>query len=246
MKRWRSEVQEGTNKFLEKQNYNSVITRYTQPVIDLSKQPNDFDTEIEVVNYDTLETVLWYQEENEQKYGFLIMANAKNKGGGYLRGAQAQEESVARRTNLHTCFQQMNYPIPQFGTFHIKDLRIIRDVESNDYAFFEKPFVADCVLSAAYARPELNKGRFHQEEYEGTKLKIEGILNTFLLNNNRHIVLGAYGCGAFCNPPNDVAWIFKELLTKKYKGMFEHVVFAIIDGDTTNNCQVFKKAFNIK
>ena len=37
----------------------------------IERTSNDFDTEIEVVNYDTLETVLWYQEENEVYFEYF-------------------------------------------------------------------------------------------------------------------------------------------------------------------------------
>ena len=48
----------------------------------------------------------------------------------------------------------------------------------------------------------------------------------------------ALGCGAFKNPPEHVATLFKEALLGPFAGCFEHVVFAIFDD---HNC---KKSHN--
>jgi len=52
------------------------------------------------------------------------MASASHPGGGYRKGAGAQEENLHRRTNLFQCledpYQLVNrswsYPLPQFGS----------------------------------------------------------------------------------------------------------------------------------
>lgn len=40
------------------------------------------------------------------------------------------------------------------------------------------------------------------------------------------LVLGAFGCGAFCNDPDVVARAYKEVL-KTYRYYFEEIVFAV-------------------
>ena len=37
----------------------------------------------------------------------------------------------------------------------------------------------------------------------------------------------AFGCGAFCNPPDHMAELFREVLEKEYRGCFKHICFAI-------------------
>lgn len=37
----------------------------------------------------------------------------------------------------------------------------------------------------------------------------------------------AFGCGAFCNPPDHMAELFREVLEKEYRGCFQHICFAI-------------------
>jgi len=41
-------------------------------------------------------------------------------------------------------------------------------------------------------------------------------------------VLGAFGCGAFANPPKHVAEIFRKVI-KEFDGYFAEIVFAILD-----------------
>jgi uncharacterized protein (TIGR02452 family) len=44
------------------------------------------------------------------------------------------------------------------------------------------------------------------------------------------LVLGAFGCGAYGTPPEEMAKLFKELISEgRYKNAFEYIVFAIID-----------------
>ena len=40
------------------------------------------------------------------------------------------------------------------------------------------------------------------------------------------LILGAFGCGAFCNPPQLVAKVFAEF-TGKYKDCFEKIEYAV-------------------
>jgi len=44
----------------------------------------------------------------------LVFASARNPGGGFLRGAKAQEEDIARASALHACLQS----VPEFYAFH--------------------------------------------------------------------------------------------------------------------------------
>jgi uncharacterized protein (TIGR02452 family) len=43
------------------------------------------------------------------------------------------------------------------------------------------------------------------------------------------LVLGAWGCGAFCNDPYRTAFDFRNALETDFKGHFSDVVFAITD-----------------
>jgi uncharacterized protein (TIGR02452 family) len=60
-------------------------------------------------------------------------------------------------------------------------------------------------------------------------------------NNQKNIILGAYGCGVFKNNPKDVAEYFKVVLKEEgYEKLFEKIVFAIYDKDNDKK-DIFKK-----
>ena len=59
------------------------------------------------------------------------------------------------------------------------------------------------------------------------------------------VVLGAFGCGAFGNPPADVARLFAEVLASdEFRGALELVVFAIVDPKQADrgNIPTFRRA----
>ena len=56
--------------------------------------------------------------------------------------------------------------------------------------------------------------------------RIEAQLETLRQKGLRHAVLSAFGCGAFLNPPSEVARIYSETL-RKYADDLDVVVFAI-------------------
>ena len=202
-----------------------------------------FTTNITVVSHDTLEAVI---NSGLINVGFLVFANATNPGGAYAEGTPAQEESICRRTNLVSCFSRMNYPIPEFGSFYVKNLGIIRDTEKNNYNYFDSIITVDCVLSAAYHGPPIDDEDKLCDGYRArTRVKIEQILNAFLENGNYNIVLGAFGCGAFGNPVGDIANIFKEVLSsKQYEGRFENVIFAVLKDVGGQNYKTFVEVFS--
>ena len=64
-----------------------------------------------------------------------------------------------------------------------------------------------------------------------------------MANDTDLLVLGAFGCGAFNNPPELVADVFRELLLEKgYFRFFRKIVFAIKKNDSANtNLETFRR-----
>ncbi len=59
------------------------------------------------------------------------------------------------------------------------------------------------------------------------------------------LILGAFGCGAFKNPPEVVAEAAYEIV-KEYIHSFETIEFAIYSSEgESKNMSVFKRVFNI-
>lgn len=65
----------------------------------------------------------------------------------------------------------------------------------------------------------------------------------FTKHNITHGVLGAMGCGAYRNPPREVARIYNEVVNEpEWNGVFEELVFAILDSRVDVNFLSFKNA----
>ena len=69
--------------------------------------------------------------------------------------------------------------------------------------------------------------------------RIEIILSTAVSYGVETIILGAWGCGAFKNPPEIVAKAFKKVIENNYIHTLKNIVFAI-KGSHNNNLEVFK------
>jgi uncharacterized protein (TIGR02452 family) len=85
-----------------------------------------------------------------------------------------------------------------------------------------------------------------------TKEKIKTILR--IAGTYRHdcLVLGAFGCGAFANPPGHVAELFREVFGEpEFSQAFKYVAFAIFEDHNSGkehnpngNALPFFEAFN--
>ena len=81
------------------------------------------------------------------------------------------------------------------------------------------------------------------ELYEIHLARGRRVLDTAVKFGNEVVILGAFGCGAFCNPPEIVAKACRKLFYE-YANYFETIEFAVYcppENDT--NYQAFQKAF---
>jgi len=56
------------------------------------------------------------------------------------------------------------------------------------------------------------------------------------------LILGALGCGAFNNPPHEIAKIFCEICSI-YAQNFKRIVFAVMSDACNDNCEIFQQTF---
>lgn len=167
----------------------------------------------------------------------LVFASAKSPGGGFLNGAQAQEESIARASALYAC----QTAVPQFYAFHRqqRDLRYSDQViyspavpvfRDDDGTLLPQPYPVSFLTAAA---PNLGAVIASQPELAGTVPAVLGaraarVLQVAAGHGHRLLVLGAWGCGVFRNDPGLVAGVFADLLARS-GGWFDQVVFAVYD-----------------
>ena len=176
----------------------------------------------------------------------LNMASRQNPGGGVLKGAGAQEENIFRRSNIFLSLYQFaeyaslyglarnrrQYPKNQkTGSCYSPDVTIFRGTEQDGYPLLETPYQLSIISVPAINRPQL-KTRFEIADYliEPTKEKMRTIFRLAHRYGHDAIVLGAMGCGAYCNPPQHVAKLFHQVLEEsEFKNRFRHICFAILD-----------------
>lgn len=165
----------------------------------------------------------------------LNMANPFRSGGGYLHGANAQEESLFRRTNLFMCLHNKLYPIPLSGTIYTKNAVVLTKDEFNNYEYLNEPETISFIAAAAW---RINKKDLIIENGEQklnskieniTKRTMHSIFRTAINNGHDCIVLSAFGCGAFGNPPKHIAYLFKQVILEGQYNKKLKIVFAIFD-----------------
>jgi hypothetical protein len=83
---------------------------------------------------------------------------------------------------------------------------------------------------------------------ELTKDKMRLCLRMAGVKGHTMLVLGAIGCGAFRNPPEEVAKCWQEVLSEAEfaGGWFKEIWFAVYDRKNEGNFEIFEEAFNGK
>ena len=56
--------------------------------------------------------------------------------------------------------------------------------------------------------------------------RVEGQFTTLIANGVRHVLLSAFGCGAFNNDPSDTAWMYKQAV-ERHRASLAVIAFAI-------------------
>lgn len=172
----------------------------------------------------------------------LNFASAKNPGGGFLSGAHAQEEGLARSSGLYASLRSAK----EYYEFHraqgdllysdhmiySPDVPVFRDDAGR---LLEEPYEVAFLTSAAPNRGAIRDEAKAARVRDALSLRARKVLAVAVANGHRRLVLGAWGCGVFRNDPAEVAEVFAELLRPggdpggEFAGRFEHVVFAVWD-----------------
>ena len=131
---------------------------------------------------------------------------------------------------------------------------MFREPEENGCKLLDKPKYINVISVAAMNRPHINSfGEIERILVEGVKNKRRTIFRIALKQGHDSLVLGAWGCGAFRNPPKHIAALFHEIMNEKeFKNKFRKIVFAIIEDQNSRkahnpngNLIPFKQEFNI-
>lgn len=178
-------------------------------------------------------------------FAVLNMANAYVPGGAYVEGAVAQEENMFRRTDCHFRIGEDEYDaqsdcyLPamtrllsaQDGAVYLDMERprvCIRGPEDRSrtdlgYAWLPDDQVFPYFELRAAARDLRDGSAFEPQD---ARRRIAAQLDTLRHHRVGHVVLGAFGCGAFRNPAQHIAQIYREEIMARQSD-FTVIAFAV-------------------
>lgn len=187
-----------------------------------------------------------------KKVCVLNFASAVNPGGGVTQGASAQEECLCRCSTLYPCLNIEEIWKKFYGPHRAAGNPLYNDdclytpgvvVFKSDVSFPERmeeqdwyqvdvltcaaPNLREAMVEFVNSDTMKKSGKFENGRlYQLFSQRIERIFRIAAVNGAEILVLGAFGCGAFCNPPETVARVFRDV-QKKYDPYFETIEYAV-------------------
>ncbi|MFF2550912.1 TIGR02452 family protein [Nocardia sp. NPDC058058] len=210
-----------------------------------------FAGQIEVTAEGSIDAARRLFEDGGRTIGVLNFASARNPGGGYLRGARAQEEDLCRSALLYRCLLEA----PDYYAAH----RDSTDLRYSDRVIFSPgvPVIrdrrgelrADPYSISFLTSPAPNAGQLNSRSGPGVSVRdvlnvrADKVIAVAARHGIRDLVLGAWGCGVFRNDPAEVAAAFDYALDT-YGASFDRVVFAVWDrAEVSANRTAFEDRF---
>lgn len=236
----------------------NTVFHPSSETLSLPEPAGTFSVQIEVTRETTLEAGRRLHSELGSEAAssalcVLNFASAKNPGGGFQKGSQAQEESLARSSGLYSClephqryFYAPNQNDPNDGLYSHAMLY------SPSVPFFREDWGTFCPLwcASVITAPAPNAGvaipRCGKAVVDDTlRERCRRILRLASYRGHTDLVLGAYGCGVFKNDPKDVATCFFSILfhLEEFRRRFRRIVFAIPGREDDVNLLAFQAQF---
>jgi len=220
--------------------------------VDLPKLPAgagkpDHTITITIRPLDTLEAARAIHDEDSKAHiAVLNMASPLQPGGGVVRGAKAQEESLCMRSTLYPSLRPEWYRHKPDTVIYTPDVLVFKSPSPELNLLDPKDQIyVDVISCAAPRHPEIKQLPDGTVKYEDPRdeeamaLKIKYIMRTAVKTSATHVVLGAIGCGAYRNPIKEVAGMMRRCLLGRGQGRpldedwaaagIKSVVFAILD-----------------
>ncbi|NEO85873.1 MAG: TIGR02452 family protein [Spirulina sp. SIO3F2] len=184
----------------------------------------------------------------------LNFASARNPGGGFVNGAKAQEEDLARCSGLYPCqlkqpqyYEKNRSNQSLLYTEHLIYSPRVPWFRTHSRKLLDRYFLASVITAPApNAGQVLCRNPDAGPEIERVLRRRAGyILAVAQENGHRSLLLGAWGCGVFCNNSSMVADAFGQWLeSPRFRGCFERVVFGIYDSSKSQDTlKAFRSRF---
>jgi len=188
----------------------------------------------------------------DQKVAVHNFASASNPGGCVVNGANAQEECLCRCSGLYFCLnvadmwkgfyyphRSAHNPIHNDDIIYTPNVLVFKTDTAAPKIMNESEWynidVITCAAPNLREKPSnmFNNGEGNQQVRLTDKellliheKRLKRILDVAVVEGEEVIILGAFGCGAFCNSPNVVAMAAKNVINDYLKA-FKVIEFAI-------------------
>ena len=202
-----------------------------------------------------------HKENPDAKIAVMNFANAFHPGGGVAWGASAQEECLCRTSTLYPLLDRkmllgtyykhhrdLGSPIATDSLVYTEGVVICKTDEDLPRRMPAADWVTVDVITIA--APDLREKSIGNLTLPDDALfaihhqRIKHMLSCAAAKGATILVLGAFGCGAFENPPEVVAKAFKQALDE-FPKVFERVEFAVYCAPgRSENYEVFKKVLD--
>lgn len=190
--------------------------------------------------------------KNGRQVCVLNFASASNPGGGVVNGSSAQEECICRCSTLYPCLnttemwesfymphRKANNPLYNNDCIYTPDVWVFKsDIDFPEPLPKEEHWNVNILTCAApnlrerpsnAMNPNAGTTAAKISSVELEKLLMERIRRIFdvaVAKCNEVLILGAFGCGAFRNPPELVAKVFYDVM-QDYLYYFETIEYAV-------------------
>lgn len=152
----------------------------------------------------------------------LNMASPLRPGGGVLAGATSQEEHLCARTTLLPSLKEDYYRLPEYGGIFSPDVLVFRSPgplgdNAGELGPTERYWI-DVVSAGMLRFPDLEGGedevkRLGRKDREIAERKMRAVLRIAAAKGAKKVALGAWGCGAYGNPVEDIAEVWSRVLS---------------------------------
>lgn len=235
-------------------------------VIRVTAPTTDKKTSVLVSGKRSLEAAEYYSKQGK-KVCVLNFASATNPGGGVVHGSSAQEECICRCTTLYPCLntktmwesfyephRNLGNPLYNNDCIYTPDVCVFKsDTNFPELLPKEKWWSVNILTCAA---PNLRErpsnamnpcagnvaAKVTTAELESLLTqRIRRIFEVAVDNGNEVLILGAFGCGAFRNPPEVVAKVFYNVM-QDFAQSFDTIEYAVYHTERElANFEAFKR-----
>jgi len=214
----------------------------------------------------SLEAAEFYAKQGK-KVCVLNFASATNPGGGVVNGSSAQEECICRCTTLYPCLnidtmwqsfyaphRKLGNPLYNDDCIYTPNVCVFKSDTSFPESLPQEEWWSVNILTCA--APNLRERPSNamnpcagNKAAKVTPAELEKLLTSRIQrifeiaanNENDVLILGAFGCGAFRNPPEIVAKVFYEVM-QEFLCCFDTIEYAVYHTERElANYEAFKK-----